>query len=99
MSVILSLSQKKQKKKQGQGDRIQRAGEEAEKQVLDSGIGEERGQAERRAVSVVEEELRVGDLGSNGEKQRGRLERQKEKAVLIFADSQRFLNILLLPAV
>lgn len=33
-----------------------------------------------------------------GEK-RGRFERQKEKAVLIFTDSQRFLNILLLPAV
>lgn len=30
---------------------------------------------------------------------RGRFERQKEKAVLIFTDSQRFLNILLLPAV
>lgn len=95
MSVILSPK----KKKQGQGDRIQRAGKEAEKQVLDSGIGEKRGQAERRAVSVGEEELRVGDLGSNWEKRRGRLERQKEKAVLIFADSQRFLNILLLPAV
>lgn len=32
-------------------------------------------------------------------KKRGRFERQKEKAVLIFTDSQRFLNILLLPAV
>lgn len=32
-------------------------------------------------------------------KKRGRLERQKEKAELIFTDSQRFLNILLLPAV
>lgn len=30
---------------------------------------------------------------------RRRFERQKEKAVLIFADSQHFLNILLLPAV
>lgn len=40
--------------------------------------------------------------GSNWEKdgkKRGRFERQKEKAVLIFTDSQRFLNILLLPAV
>jgi len=33
------------------------------------------------------------------EKKRGIFERQKEKAVLIFTDSQHFLNILLLPAV
>lgn len=39
-----------------------------------------------------------GKKEKEGEK-RGRFERQKEKAVLIFTDSQRFLNILLLPAV
>lgn len=39
-----------------------------------------------------------GGGGSNLEK-RWRFERQKEKAVLIFTDSQSFLNILLLPAV
>ena len=40
-----------------------------------------------------------GGGGSKIKKKEGRFERQKEKAVLIFTDSQRFLNILLLPAV
>lgn len=37
--------------------------------------------------------------GEKAGEKRGRFERQKEKAVLIFTDSHSFLNILLLPAV
>lgn len=61
-------------------------------------MAEAKGGTEAGQVRVEEENLEE-KRETETWKKRGRFERQKEKAVLIFTNSQCFLNILLLPAV